>query len=308
MTRLHVFAALAALGAALVVPAMLSSPLHAQDDDDDNRSRIDTTLSIVRDGTVDLSLISGEIRVSSWNRDQVHVRATSERGILRLDATPSRVTVTVRADHGDMGDTQYEVTVPATVHVLTRSVSGDITVHGAGDLDANSVSGDIVTADVTGRVALESVSGGVTATHVGRGLRAHSVSGDVRVSDVTGDVDAQTVSGDIALRDIRSSYVRSETVSGETRFSGTLDPNGRYDFHAHSGDIILTIPKVGATFDVQTFSGDIDSDYPMTVGPGEEAGGRHVRFSINGGGARVGAESFSGDITIQSAGQSGREN
>lgn len=302
---------MAALGALLAAaPAASLAAQNRRDrslDDNEYQSRLDTTVALSRDGTVDLSLVSGEIIVSSWDRPQVKIEATSERGILRFDASPSRVALSVRSDRGDMGDTRYRVTIPATARLLARSVSGDISARGAGSAEVNSVSGDIQLSDVTGRATVESVSGGVRAHGIGAGLRVSSVSGDLDVSGVTGDVDAHTVSGEIGLDQVKSSYVRTETVSGDTHFSGPLDPQGRYEFHSHSGDIQLGIPPVGATFDIETFSGDVRSDYQMTLQPGSRQGGRNMQFTINGGGARVSARTFSGDVTIGRGTSANRE-
>lgn len=296
-----------ALGTLVAAAPLAAQNERDRDSGDEFRSRIDTTVSLASDGTVDLSLVSGQIRVTSWSRAQVKVSATSESGILRFDASPSRLTLSVRSEHGELGETRYEVTVPATARVITRSVSGDIDSRGGSEVEAHSVSGDITLADATGRTRIETVSGTVNARHVGNGLRVDAVSGDLTLADVAGDVDVQTVSGEIELSGVRSSYVHTETVSGDTRFAGTLDPKGRYDFHSHSGDIRIAIPAVGANFEVETFSGDVDSDYPMTLQPGGDHDGKRTQFVINGGGARVSAETFSGDVTIERASGARRE-
>ncbi|HEY9480033.1 MAG TPA: DUF4097 family beta strand repeat-containing protein, partial [Gemmatimonadaceae bacterium] len=160
-----------------------------------------------------------------------------------------------------------------------------------------------------GRVTVESVSGDASAQHVGAGARASTVSGELTLSDVTGDVDASTVSGDIILDGVKSNFVRTNSTSGDVHFSGTLDPKGRYEFNSHSGDIQIAVPGGGATLDVQTFSGDVDSDFPMTLLPGARSGerGKGMRFTIGGGGARISAQTFSGDITIQRASGASRE-
>lgn len=285
-------------------PALLPAQRQHRDDDDDASSRIDTTVALSAGGVVELSLISGEIKVTSWNRDQVRVHATSEGGLLQFDASSGRVSLSVRSQHGNMGDTEYQVTIPAGARLITHSVSADITTDGGTDVEARSVSGDVSVSDATGRATMESVSGGLKARNVGRGLRASTVSGDLEANDITGDIDAQSTSGDIVLGGTKSSFVHTQTVSGETRFGGTVDRAGRYEFHAHSGDIQLAVPSTGVTFDVNTFSGDLQSDYPMTLQPGSEVGHKHMEFSINGGGARVTAETFSGDITVERPGHS----
>ncbi len=277
---------------------------HDRDESDDFRSRIDTTLTLDRGGTVDLSLVSGRIDVRPGGGNQVRLRARSEEGVLQLDASSSRITLGVRSVHGDMGDTEYDVSVPAGTRVLTNSVSGDISLAGGGEVEAHTVSGEIVVRDAGGRATTESVSGGVEATHIGGGLRVSTVSGDVRATGVQGDVEAQTVSGEVELHDIVSSFVRASSTSGDVTFDGKTDPNGRYELHSHSGDVQIALEPglAGATFDVETFSGDIDSgeECAMTIQPGNQGGrGRRVHFTVGkGGGARYTLETFSGDITI----------
>ena len=80
-----------------------------------------------------------------------------------------------------------------------------------------------------------------------------------------------------------------------------VQQNGRYEFHSHSGSIRLEIPgNAGARFSVETFSGSLDSDFDITLQPGDRGTRRPRRFefTIGNGGARVTAETFSGDITL----------
>jgi DUF4097 and DUF4098 domain-containing protein YvlB len=162
-----------------------------------------------------------------------------------------------------------------------------------------------VTAGV-GDVSVESVSGSVHAAQVNGNLRAESVSGDVRAETVTGNVEASTVSGTIRLVGVQSKDVRTETVSGNIVYSGSIDPGGRYGFESHSGTLRLNIPRgAGAQFSVETFSGDITTDFPVTV----PAGGSirkegRMEFTTGDGRARVTAQTFSGRIVITSGSDS----
>jgi DUF4097 and DUF4098 domain-containing protein YvlB len=275
----------------------------ADEDSQDFRSVIDTTVAFTARGTIDLSLVSGEIRVSGWSQNQVKLHATSERGIIQFDYAPSRLSLDVRSQRGRMGDTRYTLSVPVGARVLMRSVSGEIYIREVkGETEARSVSGDIEIADAL-RTTFESVSGEVMVTHVAGNLRGNAVSGSLTIRDVAGDVDVETVSGDIQLLDVRSKFVRTETVSGDVEYQGTTDDGGRYEFHAHSGDVRLSLgDNVGATFDVETFSGTIDSEFPITLEPGDYAGGRsrpkRFTFKVGNGGARITTETFSGDIEI----------
>jgi DUF4097 and DUF4098 domain-containing protein YvlB len=280
-------------------------------------TRIDTTVKLDRGGSVDLSLISGRIRVTGWDRSDVKVSASIDNGRLRFDATSSRVSLSVddsdnegrrRNRHDNVGDARYEVSVPRGTRLILDAVSGDVTTSGSqGEIEANSVSGDVDVSNGVRDVTAESVSGSVHAAQINGDLTAQSVSGDVRVETVAGAVEGSTVSGNIRLIGVQSKDVRSETVSGNIIYTGSIDAGGRYSFESHSGTVRLNIPRgTGATFNVETFSGDITADFPVTVGPGSNRGRRNGRmeFTIGDGRARVTAQTFSGSIVINSGSDS----
>jgi hypothetical protein len=302
---LLVLAALQAAAAAIAAPA------RAQDDSDDRSdvratSKLDTTVTISKDGTVDLHLVSGEMIVNAGSGNQVRIHAWSERGVLQFSSSPSRVSLEVRAGRGRSGETRYEVTVPVGVRLELKSVSGQITAHGVkGELEVGAVSGDIDVSDGTGHSEIESVSGDITAARLSGETRVNAVSGDLSLRDITGTLEVETVSGEMTLEHGSLSSLRSETVSGDLTYDGTLDAQGRYEFHSQSGDIRLRIPATsGGTVRVETFSGDIDSDFQLTMQPGASEGRRPRRqeFTFGNGSARITAETFSGDINIEKTG------
>lgn len=303
----------------VVAGLLMALPLGAKAQDYRGRTQIDTTVRLDRGGAVDLSLISGKIRVTGWDRPDVKVSASIDRGMLRFDANPSRVSLSVdQADDDDrgrrrhdVGDARYDVSVPRGSRLILEAVSGDITASGShGEIEATSVSGDV---DVTGgvrEVSVEAVSGSVHAAQVNGNLRAESVSGDVRVETVSGNVEASSVSGNIRLIGMQSKDVRTETVSGDVVYSGSIDAGGKYSFDAHSGTVRLDIPRgAGAQFSVETFSGDVTTDFPVTVPPGSGRGRRNGRmeFTIGDGRARVTVQTFSGSIVINTGSTTRRD-
>jgi DUF4097 and DUF4098 domain-containing protein YvlB len=115
------------------------------------------------------------------------------------------------------------------------------------------------------------------------------------------------VSGDVGLDAVTSKSVHAETTNGDISFAGSIDPQGRYEFTTHSGDMDLAIPRdASAQVGVSTWNGTIDSDFPITLQPGvnRAAAGmtKHYSFAIGAGSAHITAESFSGDITIRARG------
>jgi hypothetical protein len=277
-------------------------------DDDGSRAvaptRIDTTVSVGRTPTVDLSLISGPVTVTAWNRADVRVRATSTNIPLRFEASDGAVRVsTVRARTRSGGDQRLEVEVPVGTRVIARSVSGDVRVRGVrGEIEANSTSGNVEADGGSRNVTLRTVSGNVRGAALDGVLSVQSVSGDIELDDVAGELGAQSTSGDVRLRRGRLNRLRAETVSGDVTYDGSIARDGRYDLTSHSGDIRLALPaNAGAALSVRTYSGTIDSNIPLVLRPaarGEPAAPRRMEFTVGGGGAQVTAESFSGTITI----------
>jgi DUF4097 and DUF4098 domain-containing protein YvlB len=147
----------------------------------------------------------------------------------------------------------------------------------------------------------------VRVARVNGNLRTETVSGDLRAQGITGDVEASSVSGNINLIQVQSKDVRAETVSGDIVYTGSVEASGRYSFESHSGNVRLNIPRnTGARFSVETFSGDLSTDFPITLPPSDRRGredGR-VEFTIGDGRAKVTAQTFSGRIIINSGADS----
>jgi DUF4097 and DUF4098 domain-containing protein YvlB len=276
-------------------------------------TRIDTTVSVGRDASVDLSMVTGDITVTSWGRGEVQVRGYSERLPLRFEQSGSTVRVSTPSNRsrGRAGDQRLEVVVPVGTRVAAQSVSGNVSVRGVrGEVEVGAVSGDVEVQDAVRRVLLNSVSGAVRGTNLDGEVRANAVSGEVTLDDVRGDISSETVSGESTVRRARTSRLRMQSVSGELTYDGTIARDGRYELNSHSGEIHLALPSdVGASLSLRTFSGSFDSDFELTMRPDGRDGSsrasrndRRMDFTLGGGGATIVAETFSGTIKLARAG------
>jgi DUF4097 and DUF4098 domain-containing protein YvlB len=276
-------------------------------------TRIDTTVSVGRDASVDLSMVTGNITVTSWGRGEVQVRAYSERLPLRFEHSGSTVRVSTGSNRsrGRAGEQRLEVVVPVGTRVAAQSVSGNVSVRGVrGEVEVGAVSGDVDVQDAVRRVFLNSVSGAVRGSNLDGEVRANAVSGEVTLDDVRGDISSETVSGESTVRQARTSRLRMQSVSGELTYDGAIARDGRYELSSHSGEIHLGLPSdVGASLSLRTFSGSFDSDFELTMRPdGRDGAGRASRndrrmdFTLGGGGATIVAETFSGTIKLARVG------
>ena len=135
-------------------------------------------------------------------------------------------------------------------------------------------------------------------------VSANSVSGDVAITGATGDVRANSVSGDIRLDRLRASGVSANTVSGDIEVSiQELSGRGDLSFHTVSGDITLDLPRqLDADLSMTTVSGNIDSDYSLTLGDGR-MDRRSMQARIGSGGRRLSFTTVSGDVKLRANGR-----
>ncbi len=284
-----------AVTAALVI-LLGAAPAQAQE-------RLDTAFTVRSGARLSASNMSGTITVRAWNRSQIRVEADYERGArVEIDDGPSRVSVRTLTRRGD-SDVEYTITVPQGTAVDVNAVSSDLDVSGVcGEVNLNTVSGDVTVTCTRGDAAIQSVSGDVLVTDARGPLDAGSTSGDVEVRGARGAVSAHSVSGDVTLAQVDGDDVGAETVSGEILYSGRILDNGRYRFEAHSGDVTVRVAgTLNATIDVSTFSGDLDSDFPMVLSPGRRPS-REWQFTQGNGSARLRLRSFSGTIYLRRGG------
>jgi len=271
----------------------------------DAAGSLDTAVTFDTRGTVIVNCPNGDIVVTAGSANEVRVRARTESGAIRFTSTGSRAILEPAAGRR-CDDARYEVTVPAGARVSASSWSGSVALRGVrGDADVHTQSADVEVRDAGARLDIETLSGDVTVQGVASDASIHTVNGDVTLTGARGDVELETVSGDLTMRDVVAKQVRTHTTSGDVSFAGQIQGDGRYEFNTHSGDIHLVLPpNVGAQLSISTFSGSIDSDFPITLRAGEHGIGanqaKRLNFTLGQGSARIVAETFSGEITLSS--------
>lgn len=275
-------------------------------------------------GTVEIENVSGSVRVTTWNRNEVQVTGRLGRGAERLDFTTqgdrTRIRVVLPSQGRNVQGSDLEIRIPVRSSPIVETVSADIRISGArGAVQAKSVSGGIeVAAAGAPTLQASSVSGTVRLTGSSGSVEAESVSGDLQVAVASRQTRAKTASGSIALREL-SGAAEASTVSGNTvveggqferltlnsvsggvRFRGQLTRGGMYHVTSHSGNVELQLPaRVAADFEVSTFSGRVVNDFgPQAQRTSRYTPGRELRFSTGDGSARVVAKTFSGNVRL----------
>jgi len=264
---------------------------------------VDSTVTIESGGTVSVSVYSGRVNVIGGSGSKVQIRGTTERADLEIRARPTSVTISTDPEGPHGGRADLDIVVPIGTRVVMNGFSSPFSVKGVkGEVKLETLSGSLIVSDAVGRVKVETVSGNIDVDKVDGDVSAEAVSGRVGISSVKGDIDTETVSGRITMTGAQSNTVRAESVSGSISYDGTFDETGSYTFKAHSGRISLGMPaNAGATVNLETYNGTIDSDFPVTMLSstlrGDE-GDRRYELKIGNGKARVVTETFNGGIRI----------
>jgi len=274
---------------------------------------LDKTVASTANGRVEISSVAGSIKVTAWNRNEIHIGGTLSRDAERLAVEKTGTGVSIQVvlpqhTFGNVEGSHLVIQLPAASQLEVHTVSADID---AGGLDGSSVrlesvSGNVTLVSRSANIYASAISGdvGVTGSAPGAKIEAHSISGKLRIENVNGNLRAGSTSGDIQLTGENSLQgAKVETTSGDLQFAATLSPDGDYDFHSVSGNVVLSLPKVpAASFDVSSFSGGIDTNFgPQPRRTSEFGPGKEWHFQSGSGKAGIRIRTLSGDIRIHAS-------
>jgi len=283
----------------VVAGAMLSLPVLAEE--------VDKRLDAASDGHVDISLISGEVIVRGWSRNQVEVTGTLGRNVEELifERNGDRITIKVKVPKrmGRGIESDLDISVPEGSSIDVGAVSADIEVSDVrGEQRLHTVSGDVDTESAASDVTAESVSGDVEVNgdKSDAETQASTVSGDVTLFRVSGTVSGESVSGDVIVDEGSFSRVDLSTVNGELVFQAELQKDGKFSAETVNGDVDVELAgKVSARIDVSTFNGRIRNCFgPDAERTSKYAPGWSLNFTEGDGDGRIDISTMNGGVRL----------
>jgi hypothetical protein len=245
---------------------------------------VDTTLVVPQGLDLNVANYAGEVFVEAWGRNALKISAdhSPEDKVVVYPENGSVVVKAYSRQHDDH-TADLRLVVPLWMNVIVKGIHTDVIVTGTeGNIQVETVHGDII------------IRGG-------RGLiDLNTVNDDICVSDAEGTVRAETVNGDAYIWRTACDSVDVSTVNGDVVYEGSMDYRGVYRFKTHNGDIAVGVPRsAGATVAVSTFSGDFESNFPVTLSGSHNA--RRFQFAVGDGSAHVDLSSFQGTIQLYRA-------
>jgi DUF4097 and DUF4098 domain-containing protein YvlB len=117
------------------------------------------------------------------------------------------------------------------------------------------------------------------------------------VANVVGPIFAESVNGGIEIEGAQSDSVDASTINGPVSYEGVVSDTGFYRFATHNGCIDIAVPeRSNATLSLSTFSGGIDSSFPVTM---KKIKSKRFETMLGSGRARMELESFQGTIFLR---------
>ncbi|HYE86411.1 MAG TPA: DUF4097 family beta strand repeat-containing protein, partial [Vicinamibacterales bacterium] len=211
--------------------------------------KVSQTIKVGDGAALDLSHLSGDIRVTVGGNNEIRIDATKR--VRHRDATQAkRVLEALRVDINNFNNRVEVRTLYPRRGMFGNNVSASVDY--------------VINVPASASVALKSISGSVSVTNVKGEVRAETVSGDVNITGTPNVALAKTISGDVTARDIgtQTTLVLS-TVSGSV--VGTGLRVRALEASSVSGNVRLIGSEV-ERLEAKSLSGLIEFDAPLTRG------------------------------------------
>jgi putative adhesin len=226
-----------------------------------------------------------------------------------------KVTILDRGE-GLEAHADLRVTVPSGRQVAIHLAVGKVTVANVnGRISVDAHSAPVTATGTKGELSVDVGSGPVRVSQIEGDLSVDTGSGSVEVSRYRGNaLSVDTGSGDVTGSELEAARISIETGSGEIRLTGVTAPEAsletgsgsvttdfRREIHSlsvetGSGNITITAPAgLSASVEIETASGEIESDFPLTV---TSRARDHVEGRIGDGKGSIAIETGSGGIRL----------
>lgn len=285
---------------------------------------IDRTLDADPEGSVNMSLVRGAVKVKGWDRPNVQVEGTLDDQTRELvfERDGNEIILKVKLEDGRSRGKESKLTVniPVGSRLDASSVSADFQIAGIGGaIEIQSISGDMVLSELGSSVEVKTVSGDVSVESATDQIKISSVSGDIsinsdasrlEINSVSGDIrfkgnsrefEVASASGDVYLHPVELQKLEVATASGDIKLRTVLSPEARVKMESMSGDIELQLEgQIDAKFQLETSPGGsiknrLDDRKPQRD---QYSGEERLTMTIGSGSGRVEMQTFAGDLKL----------
>src|SRR5215510_8258489 len=268
---------------------------------------------------VSACVVSGNLTVRGWDRNEVRVRVTDalQVDLTRIDQgkaqSATELTLTSKGNRPHKNPSclplgNVELDVPRGATVKLQSTNGAISVADVARIDSNSQAGGTEVIKAHAETNVSAIGGDISVRDSTGSFKLHTVGGsidarDLRPANPADAFDADTIGGEIILNRIQHPRQKVNTVSGEVDYTGPVLRGGEYSFQSISGHLRLSLPP-NSSFRVSGTLGqaaDFTNDFGLknTLNRSNRGPSRQLNEIVGRGDASITLSFFSGSIQIR---------
>jgi len=239
---------------------------------------IDKQLPIDDKLKLNIKVLRGEVKVSSWDKDEISVKGTLDElseGFI-LDKQGDQVTLEDKMPRHFNGTNKsgsdLTIMVPKHLTLNAEGLSSNYNLASlAGEIEIYSVSGHVNASELEKEIYIHTVSGNINTTKLTGKIKLDTISGSITDKNSDGEISYKLVSGDLTAN-TSANNVSIEQISGDGKIQ--LKKVDELKVKTISGDITLAMGSLKSRASLDSVSGDIELNIPKSLA---------ANFNINGG-------------------------
>lgn len=269
------------------------------------------TFSLNSGGELLVNLDVGNMKVETWNRNVVEFSAkvsgsssfvedfkfeydSGDGNRVEINGTRS-----IKKRWGWNSGTQRvnaTLKIPNVCNVKLKTSGGNIDLESVdGEVEVRTSGGNLAISNVKGSLLAKTSGGNIKVGAVQGNSRLSTSGGDIYLEELAGDLDAHTSGGNIVLDGVTGQVV-AKTSGGNIRLTVT-NPYQGIQASTSGGDIRCYVEgDLNADVSAKTSGGRVNIDFPVTI-QGKISKSR-VEGKINKGGPELNLRTSGGNISV----------
>jgi hypothetical protein len=261
---------------------------YSYSDDQNLQVLQEKTFQINQGKTLKLDASSGNIEISTWDKNEVYVKISgNERAKEKVEFTfnndENKVEVTAKTKHSFFGWSngirlRFDIKVPKNFNPETHSSGGNIKLEG-----------------LNGNPYLKTSGGNIYVRNSSGNIKTNTSGGEIRVENVSGSIKLSTSGGNISANNFKGGF-DAHTSGGNIKLSGN---DSKIYAETSGGDIKLDYKGVNKGIELNTSGGDIEINLPADFNAAAKisTSGGHVSCDFKGNNAvKISSSKFEADI------------
>jgi hypothetical protein len=279
---------------------------NSYSDDQNLQVLQEKTFQINQGKTLKLDASSGNIEISTWDKNEVYVKISGnnrakEKTEFTFSNDENMVEITAKTKSSFFGwnkgiKLKFDIKLPKNFNPETHTSGGNIKLEGLnGNPDLKTSGGNIYVKNSSGNIRTNTSGGEIRVENVSGSMKLSTSGGNISANNFNGNFDARTSGGNIKLAG-NDSKIYAETSGGDIK----LDYKGQnkgIELNTSGGDIDINLPAdINAAANLSSSGGRISCDFKGNNAV--KVSSNKFEADINNGGNPLYAKTSGGDIEV----------